>query len=212
MQAVIYHADAEFAWGGAVKDTYKRLCADFRKQCNGMGMKLIHLTLDGHPGWGDLNFHYDGLDPKNVVLNREECFVRFLETAPDDVYWFCEPDYKIVQMWPLLKTDCAMIYRAWDAVPMCPAWRMATKKALPFFTLLRDTLRAVKVRPGVGHDWHGDSEAFTKVWEQMSRPTVGITTFKGMSFEFRAYTDYIKGTNKYSRNYMGKRKMELLRD
>jgi len=205
---VVYHADARFAWGDAVGDTYSRLFAAFRNQCKRFGMKVIHLTLEGHPGWGDESIHYGGLDSRYVVLNREECFTQFLETASDEVYWFCEPDMEILAMWPKLKADCAMLYRHGDAVPMCPAWRMATPKALPLFVKLRDTLREVIPRPGVGHDWHGDSEAFTRVWKDMGKPT-DRTTYLGVDVEFRNYSHYIKGDPKFTRNYFGKNKMEL---
>lgn len=211
MKAVVYHADARFAWGDPVGRVYADLFKRFRKQCSDYGMELIHLTLTGQPGWGDKNFHYDGLKPENVVLNREECFSRFLETAADDVYWFAEPDMCIYRMWPDLEADCAMVYRSNDDVPMCPAWRMARPSALPFFQKLRDTLRGITVRPGVGFDWHGDSEAFTTVWKDMGCPQKGVVDYMGLKIEFRKYEDYIKGTTKFTRNYFGKRKMELLK-
>lgn len=210
MKAVIYHADAKFAWGDPVGNIYERLFEAFKKRAKRYGISVVHLTLGGLPGWGDENHFYKNLDAKNVVLNREECFTQFLETAPDDVYWFCEPDIEIYKMWPELKADCAMLYRHKDDVPMCPAWRMATPKAYPFFRRLRDQLRDVKERPGVGFDWHGDSEAFTKVWQEMGRPTTN-TVFMGLNIEFRKYEDYIKGNNTYSRNYFGKRKLEMLK-
>lgn len=211
MKAVIYHADAKFAWGDPVGTVYKRLFERFRKKCREFGMELIHLTLEGQPGWGDSNYFYEGLDPKNVVLNREECFTRFLENDSEDgvVYWFTEPDFDINRMIPPLEADCAMIYRPNDDVPMCPAWRLATTKALPFFVRLRDRLREVKERPGVGFDWHGDSEAFTAIWNEMGCPKAK-TEYLGVKIEFRKYEDYIKGTNKFTRNYFGSRKLKLL--
>ena len=209
MKAVVYHADARFAWGDPVGDLYAKLFAIFRKNCHSFGIQLVHLTLDGLPGWGDENKTYANLDPKNVVLNREECFSAFLSTAPNDTYWFCEPDFHIFRAFPELKTDCAMVYRPNDDVPMCPAWRLATPKATPFFEKLRDALRAVQPRPGVGFDWHGDSEAFTKVWNEMGSPTEDAE-YMGIKFEFRKYEDYIKGSNKFTRNHFGKKKFWLL--
>jgi hypothetical protein len=209
MKAVVYHADAKFAWGDPVGNLYARLFERFRKQCNDYGMELIHLTIEGHPGWGDRTLHFDGLDAKNVVLNREECFSGFLERAEDDVYWFAEPDFEILQMWPALTADCALLYRDGDSVAMNPAWRMATPKALPLFLKLRDTLRAVEVRPGVGHDWHGDSEAFTRVWKDMGKPTKEAE-YLGVKIEFRPYSNYVKGEPKFTRNYFGKKKLQLL--
>jgi len=207
--AVVYHADATFCFGGAAGDVYERLFKRFREMCNKHEIPVVHLSTEGHPGWGDENHRYGNLDPKNVVLNREECFTKFLECAPDDVYWFTEPDYVIKQMWPALDGDCAMLYRPDDGVPMTPSWRMATPKALPFFVKLRDTLRELKPHPGVGFDWHGDSWAFTNVWKEMGSPK-GRANYLGLDIEFRAYKDYVKFDNVYGMNYAAHRKFALL--
>jgi hypothetical protein len=197
LKAVIYHADARFENGNDVGDVYQRLFRRFRDNCHAFGMQVIHLSLRGHPGWGDENLYYEG-NPEHIVANREECFSAFLEAAPDDVYWFTEPDTVIYQMWPRLKTDCAMLYRAGDAVAMCPAWRMARPSALPFFIALRDAMRADSRK-----DWHGDSAAFTHVWKKMERPEIGITNYLGVEIEFRDYADYVKSRGTYTRNYLG---------
>lgn len=211
MKAVVYHADAHFAWGGSVGDLYKRLFSKFVAQCHAHDIPVVHLTLDGHPGWGDETIRYPQLVPANVMLNREECFSAFLESAPDDVYWFCEPDYEIVKMWPKLTTDCAMLYRDGDSVPMNPAWRMARPKALPFFLKLRDTYRALTPTRGVGFDWHGDSWAFTKVWKNMGSPKgYGLVKYLGVEIEFRDYADYIKPKCKFGRNHFGAKKERWL--
>jgi len=209
MRAVVYHADARFAWGGDVGDLYERLMVRFVEMCHKNGMDVVHLSVEGHPGWGDENHRYANLDPRNIVLNREECFTIFLETAPNDVYWFTEPDHLITKMWPGLEADCAMLYRNGDAVPMCPAWRMATPKALPFFRKLRDTLRSLEPSSGVGFDWHGDSWAFTKVWGDMGKPKKRAN-YLGVDVEFRNYADYIKPLGTYGKNYFGKSKGQLL--
>jgi hypothetical protein len=51
-------------------------------------------------------------------------------------------------------------------------------------------------------DWHGDSAAFTKVWEDMGKPGVGRTEYLGLRIEFRKYGDYIK-PGKYTSNKLG---------
>lgn len=199
MKAVVYHADARFESGSKVKDEYQRLFAGFVPMCHSFGMKVVHLTTKDHPGWGDENHHYD-LNPKNIVFNREEVFTDFLENAPDDVYWFAEPDFRINKMWPVLKADCAVLIRG-DSVPMTPAWRLATPKALPFFRELRDEMRKQDRK-----SWHGDSVAFTNVWVRMGRPGKHrLFGFNNVWIETRDYLDYIKGRATYSRNLVGEK-------
>lgn len=210
MRAVVYHADAHWAWGGKVGDEYRILFDQFRDHCHKNKMELIHLTVDGHPGWGDVNIWYPGLDPKNIMANREECFSQFIKDAAHDVYWFTEPDYRISRMWPDLEADCALLYRHGDSVPMCPAWRLATPEAAGLFKEFRDAIYKVEIRPGVGLDWHCDSAAFTATWERMGGPQGGIIEYAGIKIEFRDYSDYIKGRCTYGRNYLGKSKKELL--
>jgi len=215
MKAVIYHADSHYAWGDRVeKGMYERFFTKFKGQAKKYGLtSVVHLTLDGCPAWGDENISFPNLDRKNVMLNREECFTAFLESAPDDVYWFCEPDYHIYKMWPPLKSGCdaAMCFRVNDGVPMSPGWRMATPKGLPFFRKLRDTYRGLVPFDNVGFDWHGDSWAFTKVWEDMGSPKAGgIVDYLGVKVEFRDFSDYLKGRSTYGRNYFGKSKFGTL--
>lgn len=213
MKAVVYHANAHFAWGGDVGDLYERLFKKFVEHCHGYGIDVIHLTLEGHPGWGDENRYYANLDPKNVMLNREECFTQFIGGASWGVYWFAEPDYRITKMWPPLRDDChaALLYRKGDDVPNCPAWRLATPRAYPLFKKWRDVYRTLEPYQGVGFDWHGDSWAFTKVWKEMGRPKAGdVVEYEGVSIEFRDYADYIKPLFTYGRNYFGNAKGKLL--
>jgi hypothetical protein len=141
------------------------------------------------------------------MLNREIAFCDFLEKAPDDVYWFSEPDYRILTPWPRLNADCALLYRPNDDVAITPAWRMATKKALPLFALFRDETRGAKLRPGVGYDWHCDSEGFNSVFKMMGK----ASEYLGVSIEWRDFRDYIKPDPIYGRNYAWKAKEELLR-
>lgn len=210
MKAVVYHADAHFAWGPEVGDFYRRLFPKFLERCHAFDMEVIHLTLDGFPGMGDKNIFYGGYDAKDVMFNREMLFCDFLEKAEDDVYWFGEPDYVLFKKWPSLKTDCAFLHRT-DAVAMTPGWRMATPKAVPIFRDLRDTTKSVELRAGVGRDWHCDSDAFNKVWKKMGRPLIGFTSYLGVSVEMRDYRQYVK-PGEYSRNYNGPAKLKILGD
>jgi hypothetical protein len=145
------------------------------------------------------------------MLNREIAFCDFLENAPDDVYWFGEPDYRIFILWPELEADCALLYRERDDVPMTPAWRMATKKAIPLFQAMKHETQNVRLRPGVGFDWHCDSEAFNTLWRKMGSPAYEPIKYLGVSIEFRPFKDYIKPRPLYGQNYAWKAKEELLR-
>lgn len=210
MKAVCYHADAHYADGSEVGDTYKRLFQGFKKNCHEYGLKTIHVTLEGHEGWGDENYFVSGLDPANVMLNREIAFCDFLEKAPEGVYWFTEPDYRIFKAWPRLTTDCALLYRADDDVRITPCWRMATKKAIPVFRMFRDETKSIELRPGVGWDWHCDSEGFNRSWKKMGEPKEGRYSYLGVEIEFRKFSEYIKPDPIYGRNFAWKAKEILL--
>lgn len=215
MKAVVYHADSHREWQENPGDLYKALFASFRVHCHKFGIQLIHLTLDGFPGWGDENISYSGYNPHDIVYNRELIFAKFLEDAPEGVYWFTETDYRIQQMWPELKADAAFLYRPGDSVPMTPSWRMATKRALPIFQELAERIQKVEItpytgRPGwVGRDWHCDSEAFNGLYKDMGKPGLGVHEYKGVSFEMREYQDYVKSRCKYGRHYLARQKGDL---
>jgi hypothetical protein len=210
LKAVVYHADARYADGNEVGNTYKRLFKGFNANCRQFNCKTVHVTLEGHEGWGDENFYVSGLDPKNVMLNREIAFAEFLKQAPEDLYLFSEPDYRMWKAFPALRGDVSLLYRAGDDVPMNPAWRLATPKALPLFELLRDETQKVKLRPGVGYDWHCDSEGFTSAWKLMGSPKGGMVEFLGLRIEFRDFSQYIKPNPIYGRNYAWHLKHQLL--
>lgn len=208
MKAVFYHADSHFEWGPQVGDVYHRLYKQFEENCAAFGLTPIHLTLEGFPSFGCETHYYDGLDPKNVMANREVVFHRFLRDAPDEVYWFTEPDYRIFKMWPPLEADIALLYRRGDRVPLTPSWRMATKKALPIFEETAKEVFETKQRL----DWHCDSEAFNRLWMRMRGPKeCGLLKYKGIEVELRNYFEYVKGKSTiYGRNYLSKNKLKLL--
>lgn len=185
MKAVIYHADGPKLWD-APEGLYKQLFKGFKKEAQKFGIQTVHLTLQGHEGWGDENVYFDGLDPFNVVYNREACFSRFLKDAPDDVYMFTEPDARIKAAIPPLKADMALLYRTPEGPHFTPSWRMARKSALPIF---EETLANMQ-----GHrmDWHGDSNAFEKLYTDCGSPQkFGITIeHNGVKIEVRDYFDY----------------------
>jgi hypothetical protein len=191
LKAVVYHADWIHGTGNRTHDLYPRLFERFRAHIKPFGMRLVHLTLEGFPGWGDENHYFQG-SPENIVLNREECFCQYL-AEQNEVCWFTEVDCTVNRMWPVLKEDCAMLYRTLDTSPMNMAWRLAKRTALPFFEELRD---AVRLEPD---KWSGDNEAFRKVWYRMGCPKVGTVDYKGVRIEMRDYTDYVKHSGKYSR-------------
>jgi hypothetical protein len=202
MKAVIYHADGPMA-ENFPPDTYRKLFEGFKKNVSLFGLSTIHLTLEGHPGWGDENYYFPNLDPVNVVYNREICFVEFLKTAPDDVYWFTEPDSRIAEMWPPLAGDLALLRRQ-DLVAINPAWRLARPSALPIFEMVLQHFDLDR------KSWHGDSVAFRQLWLDFGQPNIGHLEHSGVKIELRNYNDYCKMSARYTRQWKAGKKLRLL--
>lgn len=206
MKAVIYHADAKKQFSGITVDGYKPLFEGFMENAHRFGIQVVHCTLAGFPCWGDEGFYTDGLDPEQIVLNREICFSRFLEQAdPAETYLFVEPDARIRdQIPPLVGVDCAMLYRN-DPVHMTPAFRLATKAALPLFIEIRDRVHKKFT------SWDGDSWACNSVYEEMGNPKDGdVFEFRGVKVELRRYKDYNSPGGKYVQHFKWTHKKELL--
>lgn len=201
MKAVIYHADGKLA-KRYPKDTYKTICKGLKDNLNSLGIPLIHITVEGHEGWGDENYYYQG-DVNEVIYNREKFFLEFLKNAEDQVYWFTEPDSRLNSQLPPLTTDLALLKRD-DPVAISPWWRLCKKSAVPFFEELLTHFDMTQ------KDWHGDSVAFTKMWEVIGKPGTGITKWNDVSIELRDYRLYTGRLQPYSRQWKGQKKLELL--
>ena len=204
MKAVVYHADAKIADRyGYPANAYQILFRDFVKNAHAFGMDVVHVTVDGHPGWGDENFFIDA-DPEHVVYNREVGFIEFLRQAdPEEVYWLTEPDSRIYRNWPALEGDLCVLRRS-DPVAINPSWRMARTTALPWFQEIL-TLFDLERR-----DWHGDSVAFAEMWKRMGRPEVGRHIYNGLDIELRPFKQYCQTRSKFSRQFQHNNKLELL--
>jgi hypothetical protein len=201
MKAVIYHADSAVA-KNYPPDTYKNLFALLKSNLKKFNIPLIHLTLNGHEGWGDENFFYDR-DPNDIVYNREDLFLNFLKNSNDDVYWFLEPDHKLITVFPELSTDLALLIRN-DSTPITPSWRLARKTAIPFFEELLDIFI-------LNRNWNGDSVVFYKMWEKIGSPlNPGIIKYKDLLIELRSYKQYSTRKSQYSQQFKGLHKFELL--
>lgn len=202
MKAVIYHADGRIA-AQYPKDTYKNICLGLKENLKSFGIPLIHLTTKGHEGWGDENYFFDG-DPDEIIFNREKYFLEFLKKAEDDTYWFTEPDCRLNSPLPPLTTDLALLRRK-DSVPMSPWWRLAKKTSIPFF---EELLRHFDLNQ---KQWHGDSVAFTAMWEVIGKPDLGTCVWQGISIDLRDYRLYTGRMQPYSRQWKGNKKLELIK-
>jgi hypothetical protein len=204
MKAVIYHAKAKIAENFPPL-TYEKLIHGLRKNLNQFDIPLIHLSVYGQMGMGDENHYFDG-DPADIIWNREKFFIEFLKEAPDDVYWFTEPDSRIAQMFPPLAGDLALLRRN-DSVAITPAWRLAKKSALPFF----EEAFTYYVDEADRRQWHGDSVAYIKMWEQMGKPNVGQVKYNGMDIDLRDYDSYCRPNAQYTEQWKANNKIDLLR-
>lgn len=211
MKACVYHAeDGKNRWGYQ-EGTYKRLFDGFKNNVKKYGIDTIHLTLDGQEGWGDENKYYSNLNPRNVIYNREVCFVRFLTDAPDDVYWFTEPDARVLKPIPQIKDgiDLVLLYRPRDGVPMTPSFRIARKSALPFFI---EVMEEMKKQPKDTWAWNGDSVAWNSMYKKIGSPKkLGLFRYKKINIEFRDYILYTAMDDSgIIRHYKGGNKQQLV--
>jgi hypothetical protein len=203
MKAVVYHADSYIA-ERFQSNIYKHLFKQLKENLHTFNVELIHLTLNGHEGWGDQNYFFDG-DPKNITYNREYCFVDFLKTCPEDTYWFTEPDTRINNMFPMLSGDLALLMRATPGNPIPPAWRLAKKSALPFFEEILECLD--QTQKGW---WEVDTAAFEKMAERMGNPKeLGQFNYNNMDIELRNYKHYCMRKSHFSQQFKGQHKKEL---
>lgn len=202
MKAVLYHANASIA-DQYPDNTYEILFRDFVRNAHQFDIPVVHITVEGHPGWGDENFAIQG-DPEDIVYNREMGFIEFLKQAdPTEVYWFTEPDSRIYRNWPALEDDLCVLRRS-DPVAINPSWRMARVSALPWFEEVF-TLFDLNQKT-----WHGDSVAFAEIWHRMGQPEVGRHTYRGMNIELRPFKAYCNVKSKFTRQYSHNNKLELL--
>jgi hypothetical protein len=203
MKAVIYHADS-FIADRFPKNIYKHLVEKLKENLHTFNIELIHLTLDGHEGWGDQNYFYKG-DPAHITYNREHCFVDFLRNAADDTYWFTEPDTRINNIFPSLEGDLALLMRGTPGNPIPPAWRLAKKSALPFFEEILECLDSEKKGW-----WEVDTAAFEKMSARMGNPTeLGHFVYNGMNIELRNYKHYCMRKSHFSQQFKGHHKVEM---
>lgn len=207
IKAVVFYAEADF--GKKFADgLYQHLIEELKKNLHTFNIPLIHLTVSGQEGYGDENYFYDVDNVNHVIYNREKIIVDFLkqDAKDDEVYWFCEPDFRLFKEFPPLTTDVCMLYRQ-DSVAMTPAWRLAKKSALPFFE------EAFSYFDYSQMEWDGDSPAWIKMHEILGRPEVGFTTHKGITIELREYIRYASRRKYiYSGQWKGGSKIEIVND
>lgn len=213
-KAVIYHATTNFRElfpksGSLPDDLYEQLFKGAKRSLRRFKVPLVHLSVDGHPGWGDENYFFDG-DPEQIVFNRELFFAQFLRRQNrNDVFWMTEPDHRMVRRFPGLGDDIDLcLLRREDAVAITPCWKMARSTAAPFFEEVCTYFDDVE-----GKRWHGDSSAYIRIWENMGRPDLkdSPVDYKGMRIELRSYSDYSEKDSIYVQHWKSYTKGKLLK-
>lgn len=210
MKVVIYHADA-WKTKKFEPDTYKNLTAGFKKNLESFGLELIHLTANGHKGWGHTNYFYD-VDPEQINYSREICFVDFIKNTAEEneIYWFTEPDHRLIELFPPLEGDLALLYRHEDFCPVPPSWRLARKSATPIFEEIFEVYNRTVTADYNPLVWGGDSDAMKSLWTRMGQPMFGPMTYKNLSVEFRNYKEYSNTKSKYTKQYKAGNKTIIL--
>lgn len=206
MLAVYWHSYSHTLWSSTADD-YEKLCLGFKKNFNAFGVQVVHLTTKDAPRYGDTTIQYNDLNPKDIFLNREIAFRRFLGEYPleGETVLFTEPDARLLKMFPPLEGDVALLLRPNDGVAITPSFRLAKRSALPFFDL---TLEMMK---GQRTDWHGDSVAWAKAYGVIGAPKkFGIHEWNGLKIELREYAHYSKEKSKFIRHYKFTTKAKLI--
>ena len=185
---------------------FHRIDAGMKENLNSYGIELIHLTLEGFPGYGDTNFFYTGI-PDEVIYNREVCFTEFLKNHAEDheQYWFTEADVRLRNPFPVLAegVDAAFI-TALSEKRFLPTWRLARKSAAPIFEEALAGFGSLK-------QWDGDTEAWGKVYLAVGSPDVNQQiVYNNMCFETRPYKHYNMGKSHYTAHYKSKHKQFIL--
>jgi len=203
MKAVIYHADGPMA-KNYPPGLYENIFRGFVRNAHDFGMEVIHLTVDGHPNWGDTSFSIKA-DPVDIVYNREIAWLEFLKQSdPNEIYWLTEPDARIAQLWPELSCDLCLLIRGNDGVRITPSWRMARRSCVPFFE------EVLGYFDTGAKTWHGDSTAFVRMWHAMGCPGIGHTQYKGLTVDLRNYKEYSMTKSRYSQQFKANNKLRLL--
>ena len=205
MKAVLFHADGHFGKRYA-EGIYEHLVSELKKNLHEFNIPLIHLTIPDHAAWGDETYFYEVENVNHVIYNREKAIVEFLKNDANDtdVYWFCEPDFRMFKEFPPLETDVCMLYRD-DPVAMTPAWRLAKKSSLPFFEEALSYFNKDRL------EWHGDTASWVKIHELMGKPKVGFHEYNGLTVELRSYGHYASRHKYiYSGQWKGGSKMNIV--
>ena len=205
MKAVIYHADADRAKKHSHLP-YKDLIIGMKENLNSYGIELIHLTLEGFPGYGDANFFYSGI-PNEIIYNREVCFTDFLRNKAEDneQYWFSEADVRLRNPFPLLEenVDAAFVVNTIEK-RFIPPWRLAKKSAAKIFEQALSYYTTMK-------DWDGDTESWGQLYREMGYPEVGtVISYNNLQIESRPYKHYNMGSSHYCAHYKANNKQFLL--
>lgn len=204
MKAVIYYADCPRVSRKFTRENiYPDLIKGLRNNLNTHGVQLIHITLNGHEGYGDVNIYHDG-DPDWVNYNRELYFADFLKkhAEENETYWFTEPDARLYQMFPDLEdTDADFTSREGR---ISPAWRLAKKSAYPIFQQAVDLFEDRT-------QWTGDSRVWRIIYEQMGKPPENTSTdYLNLRVGIRKYKHYNTTSSPWSRQWKAGHKNRLL--
>lgn len=206
MKAVIYHADARRAEKYKAFP-YDKLISGMKENLNSYGIELIYLTLEGRPGYGDINYFYSDLIPEEITYNREVCFTDFLKNKAEDneQYWFSEADVRLRNPFPLLEenTDAAFVVSTLEK-RFIPPWRLAKKSAAKIFEQALSYYTTLKA-------WDGDTESWGQLYREMGYPEVGtVISYNDLQIESRPYKPYNMSSSRYCAHYKAKNKQFLL--
>jgi hypothetical protein len=134
MKYTIFWVPNEGVHPHASLETYKRIWPKMHQSVRQLGHKLVHLTDETTPSWGDEVFRVPGLNPQHTMWSRDVAWLKYIESLDtDEQACMIEPDTVMLRDVPLIKDgyDMVLLRRPESCIP---GWfKLAKRSAAPFY-------------------------------------------------------------------------------
>lgn len=157
MNYTIFWVPNEGVHPHASLETYKRIWPKMHQSVRQLGHKLIHITDETTPSWGDEVFRVPGLNAQHTMKSRDVAWLKYIESLDaDEQACMIEPDTLMMREVPPIKDgyDMVLLRRPQACVP---GWfKLAKRSAAPFYRRVVANYESV---PENLWALHGDTDA-----------------------------------------------------
>jgi hypothetical protein len=122
-----------------------------------LGHKLIHITDETTPSWGDEVFRVPGLRTEHTMWSRDVAWLKYIESLDgNEQACMIEPDTVMLRDVPPIKDGCDMVLLR-RPESCIPGWfKLAKASAAPFYA---QVVANYELIPGELRSFHGDIHA-----------------------------------------------------